>query len=209
MTSREAVIVSGARTAIGTAHKGSLVDVDALELGTKAVAEAVRQSGIAPELVDDVIMGESLYGGGDIARYAAIEAGLVNAPGVAHNRYCASGLAAVQSAAASIIAGMDRAVVAGGRAARPAPPPAKPAPPDDVGFDLPRGHPAGLDRRRARGGRRGPVLRGLGGAGAAGGRRGGGIGRRAARRDRPGAGGGHRQGARPGRPVGRGRRPLG
>src|SRR5260370_8727739 len=129
MTSREAVIVSGARTAIGTAHKGSLVDVDALELGTKAVAEAVRQSGIAPELVDDVVMGESLYGGGDIARYAAIEAGLVNAPGVAHNRHCASGLAAVQSAPASVIAGMDRVVGARGRQARStAPPPRPPLP---------------------------------------------------------------------------------
>jgi acetyl-CoA acetyltransferase family protein len=114
MTGHEAVIVSGARTAIGTAYKGSLADVDALELGTRAVAEAVRRSGIAPELVDDVVLGESLYGGGDIARYAAVEAGLVNAPGVAHNRHCASGLAAVQSAAASVIAGMDRAVVAGG-----------------------------------------------------------------------------------------------
>jgi len=114
MTNYEAVIVSGARTAIGTAYKGSLVDTDALELGTRAVAEAVRRSALAPELVDDVVMGESLYGGGDIARYAAIEAGLVNAPGIAHNRHCASGLAAVQSAAASIIAGMDRVVVAGG-----------------------------------------------------------------------------------------------
>jgi len=46
-------------------------------------------------------MGESLYGGGDIGRYAAIEAGLVNAPGIAHNRHCASGLAALQSAAAT------------------------------------------------------------------------------------------------------------
>ncbi|MGW1028550.1 thiolase family protein [Streptomyces sp. NPDC002577] len=112
--SREAVIVSGARTAIGTAYKGSLADVDALELGTAAVAEAVRRAGLAPELVDDVVMGESLYGGGAIGRYAAIEAGLVNAPGIAHNRHCASGLAAVQTAAASIIAGMDRVVVAGG-----------------------------------------------------------------------------------------------
>jgi acetyl-CoA acetyltransferase family protein len=114
MTSREAVIVAGARTAVGTAYRGSLADVDALELGTRAVAEAVRRSGIEPDLVDDVVMGESLYGGGDIGRYAAIEAGLVNAPGVAHNRHCASGLAAVQSAAASVIAGMDRVVVAGG-----------------------------------------------------------------------------------------------
>ncbi len=114
MAANDAVIVSTARTAIGTALKGSLVDVDAFELGTKAVAEAVRRSGLDPELFDDVILGEVLYGGGDIARYAAIEAGLVGAPGVAHNRHCASGMAAVQSAAASIRSGMDRVVVAGG-----------------------------------------------------------------------------------------------
>jgi acetyl-CoA acetyltransferase family protein len=110
----EAVIVSTARTPIGTAFKGSLIDVDAFELGTHVVAEAVRRSGIDPMLIDDVVLGESLYGGGDIARYSAIEAGLVHAPGVAHNRHCASSLAAVQSAAASIRAGMDRAIVAGG-----------------------------------------------------------------------------------------------
>jgi acetyl-CoA C-acetyltransferase len=78
------------------------------------VAEAVRRSGIEPDLVDDVVLGESLYGGGDIARYAALEAGLLNAPGIAHNRHCASGLSAVQTAASSVIAGMDRVVVAGG-----------------------------------------------------------------------------------------------
>jgi acetyl-CoA C-acetyltransferase len=110
----EAVIVSTARTPIGTAFKGSLIDVDAFELGTHVVAEAVRRAGIDPMLIDDVVLGESLYGGGDIARYSAIEAGLVHAPGVAHNRHCASSLAAVQSAAASIRAGMDRAMVAGG-----------------------------------------------------------------------------------------------
>ncbi len=110
----EAVIVSSARTAIGTAFKGSLVDVDAFELGTRVIEESVRRSGVDPELVDDVVFGESLYGGGDIARYAAIEAGLVHAPGVAHNRHCASSLSAVQSAAASIRSGMDRVMVAGG-----------------------------------------------------------------------------------------------
>ena len=108
------VIVSTARTAIGTAFRGSLRDVDAMELGTRAVADAVRRSGIDPADVDDVLMGESRYGGGDIARYAAIEAGLVNAPGVALNRHCASALAAIQGGAASIGAGMDRVVVAGG-----------------------------------------------------------------------------------------------
>ena len=110
----EAVIVSTARTAIGTAFKGSLYDVDAFQLATRVVGESVRRSGIDPALVDDVVLGESLYGGGDIARYAAIEAGLVHAPGVAQNRHCASSLSAVQTAAASIRAGMDRVVVAGG-----------------------------------------------------------------------------------------------
>ena len=112
--SREAVVVAGARTPIGTAFKGSLADVDALALGTAAVAEAVRRSGIEPGAVDDVVLGESLYGGGAIGRYAAIEAGLVHVPGIAHNRHCASGLATLQTAAASVIAGMDRVVVAGG-----------------------------------------------------------------------------------------------
>jgi acetyl-CoA C-acetyltransferase len=110
----DAVIVSTARTPVGTSYRGSLVDVDAMALGTQAVAEAVRRSRVAPELVDDVILGESLYGGGAIARYAAVAAGLVNAPGIAHNRHCASGLGTLQSAAASIMAGMDRVVVAGG-----------------------------------------------------------------------------------------------
>ena len=105
----EAVIVSTARTAIGTAFKGTLVDVDAFALGTHVIAEAVRRAGVDPALVDDVVMGESLYGGGDVARYAAIEAGLDHVAGVAHNRHCASGLAAVTTAA-----GTDRAVLAGG-----------------------------------------------------------------------------------------------
>ncbi|HET9609215.1 MAG TPA: thiolase family protein [Acidimicrobiales bacterium] len=110
----DAVVVSTARTAIGTAFKGTLVDVDAFALGTHVVAEAVRRSGVDPYLVDDVVLGESLYGGGDVARYAAIEAGLDHVAGVAHNRHCASGLAAVTTAAATIRAGMDRVVVAGG-----------------------------------------------------------------------------------------------
>jgi acetyl-CoA acetyltransferase family protein len=110
----DAVVVSTARTAIGTAMKGTLVDVDAFELGTHVVGEAVRRSGVDPALIDDVVLGESLYGGGDIARYAAIEAGLDHVAGLAHNRHCAAGLAALTTAAANIRAGMDRVVVAGG-----------------------------------------------------------------------------------------------
>jgi acetyl-CoA C-acetyltransferase len=110
----DAVIISTARTAIGTAGRGTLVDVDPLELGTTVVAEAVRRSGIDPAFVDDVVMGESRQGGGDMARHVAIRAGLEHVPGLAHNRHCASGLAAVTTAAGSIRAGMDRVVVAGG-----------------------------------------------------------------------------------------------
>ena len=58
MTQREAVIVAGARTAVATSFKGSLVDVDALTLGTKALAEAVTRSGIPAEDFDDVIMAD-------------------------------------------------------------------------------------------------------------------------------------------------------
>ncbi len=78
------------------------------------VAEAVRRAGVDPALIDDVMLGEALYGGGDIARHAAIEAGLDHVAGLAHNRHCAAGLAAVTTAAATIRAGMDRVVVAGG-----------------------------------------------------------------------------------------------
>ncbi len=114
MAGKEAVIVATARTPIATAHRGSLVDVDAFTLARLAVAEVVRRSGLPPARIDDVILGESLYGGGAIARHAAVAAGLPSVPGIAHNRHCASGLGAVQSAAASILAGMDRAVIAGG-----------------------------------------------------------------------------------------------
>ena len=110
----DAWIVSTARTAIGTAGRGTLVDVDPIELATTVVAEAVRRAGIDPQLVDDVVMGESRQGGGDMARHAAIRAGMEHVAGLAHNRHCASGLAAVTTAAATVRAGMDRVVVAGG-----------------------------------------------------------------------------------------------
>jgi acetyl-CoA acetyltransferase family protein len=110
----EAVIVAAARTPIGRARKGSLVDVDAFRLAEIAVGEAVSRSGIDPAEIDDIVLGESLYGGGDIARHTAVVLGIENAAGMADNRHCASGLSAVQIAAGSIRAGMDSAVVAGG-----------------------------------------------------------------------------------------------
>ena len=110
----DAVIVSAARTAIGTARKGSLADVDVFELAKASIGEALKRSSVPAEDVDDIIIGESLQGGGCVARYAAVDLGLTDIPGLAHNRHCASGMAPIQTAAASIRAGMDRVVIAGG-----------------------------------------------------------------------------------------------
>ncbi|MEW1643706.1 thiolase family protein [Streptomyces sp. NPDC091219] len=110
----DAVLLAACRTAIGTARRGTLRDTSAFDLASVAVGEAVRRSGVPLHLIDDVVLGETLAGGGDIARHAALDAGLTHVPGLAHNRHCASGLASVATAAAGVRAGMDRVVVAGG-----------------------------------------------------------------------------------------------
>ncbi|MFI0350311.1 thiolase family protein [Actinomadura sp. 9N407] len=108
----EAVIVSALRTPIGTAFKGTLRDTTAYDLAHHMVTAVA--AGLDPDTVDDVVLGEGLYGGGVLARHAALTAGLTSVPGLAHNRHCAAGQAAVQSAAASVRAGMDGLVIAGG-----------------------------------------------------------------------------------------------
>ncbi|MBF6145828.1 thiolase family protein [Nocardia nova] len=108
----EAVIVSAVRTPIGTARKGTLRDTNAFDLAHHVVAAVARD--IDPSRVDDVILGEGRYGGGVLARHAAVTAGLTTVPGLAANRHCAAGMAAVQTAAAGIRSGMDELVLAGG-----------------------------------------------------------------------------------------------
>jgi acetyl-CoA acetyltransferase family protein len=110
----DAVIVSACRTAIGTSRKGTLADTDASVLAVAVIEESLQRSDIAPKDIDALILSESLYGGGVIARYAALEVGLDHVPGLAQNRHCASGLAAIETGAGSIMAGMDRVVIAGG-----------------------------------------------------------------------------------------------
>ncbi|UGT62513.1 thiolase family protein [Nocardia asteroides] len=108
------VIVGAARTAIGRSFKGALVNVPSETLATTILPEVIRRAGLDPEAVDDVIFAESHYGGGDLARYAAVATGLTSVPGQAVNRHCAGSLTAIANGAAHIGVGMERVIVAGG-----------------------------------------------------------------------------------------------
>ncbi|MFE3572617.1 thiolase family protein, partial [Bacillus subtilis] len=74
----------------------------------------MKRSGAEGNSIDDVILAESLYGGGVLARYTALEVGLRGVPGLAVNRHCAGGLTAVTTAAANIGCGAADVIVAGG-----------------------------------------------------------------------------------------------
>ncbi|HYS14715.1 MAG TPA: acetyl-CoA C-acyltransferase, partial [Burkholderiaceae bacterium] len=116
MTSREVVLASPLRTAIGT-FGGSLKDTPAPELGAAVIRAAVRRSGIAPEAIDTVVMGNVIQAGTKMnpARQAAIGAGLpVQVPALTVNRVCGSGAQAIASVATEILAGYASAAVAGG-----------------------------------------------------------------------------------------------
>src|SRR5687767_2873650 len=112
-----AVLLSAVRTPIGVAYKGALAGVSVFDLAKPIVAEALKRSGVPIDAVDDIVLGEVMEGGGNIARHTAIDLGLpLDTPGMAVQRACASGLSAVNAAAADILAGMTKAAVAGGAA---------------------------------------------------------------------------------------------
>jgi acetyl-CoA C-acetyltransferase len=116
MTEHTPVIVGAARTPTGK-FLGSLADFTAPQLGAIAIREAVRRAGIAPEAIDEVIMGNVVTAGiGQApARQAAIGAGLPDdLPAFTINKVCGSGLKAVMLAAQAIKAGDASAFVAGG-----------------------------------------------------------------------------------------------
>lgn len=111
---RDAVIVSAVRTAIGR-QGGALASVPAHVLGAEVIKEAMKRANIGPELVQDVIMGNVLSGGGNIARLAALETGLsLELPGLTVDRQCGSGINAINLAAAAIRAGDGDVYIAGG-----------------------------------------------------------------------------------------------
>ncbi|MFC6082243.1 acetyl-CoA C-acetyltransferase [Sphaerisporangium aureirubrum] len=113
---RRSVIVAGARTPIGRLL-GALAGVSAVELGGLAIKAALGRSGVAPEQVQYVIMGQVLQAGaGQIpSRQAAVKAGIpMSVPSLTINKVCLSGLDAIALADQLIRAGEFDIVVAGG-----------------------------------------------------------------------------------------------
>jgi acetyl-CoA C-acetyltransferase len=77
--SQDAVIVSTARTGVGKAYRGALNNTDGPTLAGHVVAEAVKRAGIAPDEVEDVVMGCAMQQGTmvmNVARKGAMRAGL-------------------------------------------------------------------------------------------------------------------------------------
>jgi len=113
---REAVIISAVRTPVGK-FLGSLRGFKATELGAIVVRESVKRAGVAPEDIDEVIMGCVIQAGlgQNPARQAALHGGLLPAvSAVTVNKVCGSGLKAVMLAAQGIQLGDTDIVVAGG-----------------------------------------------------------------------------------------------
>ncbi|HYV05140.1 MAG TPA: beta-ketoacyl synthase N-terminal-like domain-containing protein, partial [Blastocatellia bacterium] len=112
----KAVIVSAARTAIGT-FGGSLKDIPVSELGRIAIEGALDRAGLDRGDVDEVIMGNVLQAGAGMntARQSAIAAGIPDSvPSFTVNKVCGSGLKAVALAAQAIAAGDAELIVGGG-----------------------------------------------------------------------------------------------
>ncbi len=116
---QEAVIVAGARTAIGKAHKGTLKHTRPDDFGAAVVQDLLKRvPQLDPAEIDDVIMGCSFPEGEqgmNLARIIALRADLpTSVPAMTVNRFCSSGLQTIAIAAERIMAGFADVVVAGG-----------------------------------------------------------------------------------------------
>jgi len=115
---REAVIVSTARTPIGKAYRGAFNDTTSPTMGSLALNAAIERAGVAPDEIEDVIVGAALQQGSqgfNVGRQVAMAAKLpVSVPGQSVDRQCSSGLMSISMAAKQILSdGMD-IVAAGG-----------------------------------------------------------------------------------------------
>jgi len=112
---KEVVIVAATRTPIGS-FGGSLAALSATQLGALAIKSAIEKSGLKPEQIQEVYMGNVMSAnlGQAPATQAAIFAGLPYLPATTINKVCASGMKAIMLAAQSIAIGQNDIVVAGG-----------------------------------------------------------------------------------------------
>lgn len=113
----EVVIVAAARTGVGK-FGGSLAKVAAADLGAHVIKGLVQRTGIDPQQISEVIMGQVLTAGvgQNAARQAVIKAGLPDMiPGMTINKVCGSGLKATHLAAQAILCGDAEVVIAGGQ----------------------------------------------------------------------------------------------
>ena len=116
---QDAVIVAATRTAVGKAPNGALKTVRPDDMAAAVIENALRLApAVSPAEVDDVIFGCAMpeaEQGLNVARIASLRAGVpVDASAVTMNRFCASGLQAIASAAEHIMCGFARVVIAGG-----------------------------------------------------------------------------------------------
>ncbi|MGO4190330.1 acetyl-CoA C-acyltransferase [Arthrobacter sp. YAF17] len=111
---RQPVIIAARRTPVCRAN-GALKTWHAHELLAPVLCSLLADAGAAPESVADVVIGNAVGGGGNVARLAALEAGLpVSVPGVTVDRQCGSGLDAIVLAAQLVAAGGSGLYLAGG-----------------------------------------------------------------------------------------------
>ncbi|WP_299463426.1 acetyl-CoA C-acetyltransferase [uncultured Gimesia sp.] len=113
---KRVAVLSAARTPIG-AFNGAFKDVSAVQLGTIAVRETLRRSGLSAEQVDEVFLGQVFTAGCGMnpARQVAVHAGMpYHVPATTVNMVCGSGLKSVALGMQSILCGNARVVMAGG-----------------------------------------------------------------------------------------------
>lgn len=114
---KDVVIVAATRTAVGK-FGGSLASVSAPELGATVISSLIQQTGVTPDTVDEVILGQVLTGGAgqNPARQASIKAGLpYTVPALTINKVCGSGLKAIHLATQAIRCGDADIIIAGGQ----------------------------------------------------------------------------------------------
>ena len=112
---REAVVVSYARTGLAKSARGGFNMTPAMSMAAHAIEHAVAKSGVEPEAVEDVYLGNGAHGAGNLARLSGLLAGLpTTTAGATIQRHCSSGLNAIALAANYIKEDGADVVVAGG-----------------------------------------------------------------------------------------------